>query len=515
MTLSVAEILRLPGVELELVSGADGRTNPVRWVHVSEIEDPTPWLKGGELLLTTGMGVGSTPVAQRRYIDRLIEAGLSGLGFGLGFSFQQVPGSLKRAADRRGFPVFTVPYEVPFIAITEAVFTRLVAEQFETLQRSTDAQQELTRAVLEGGGLQGIVHVLARTSGGWAVVMDLHGVPMAAAPRSAESRAARLWEDLRSSRPEGTGFSLSLADRGHHVSVQPVGARGHVEAFLAVGKKEALSHFDRLVAAHALSLVAIELDKARAVSEAERALRGDLLEALAAGTLGDKEVARGLRRFGFRPGGSLVAIAVQAPRNVAEAEWAISDVLSRAGGGFLTSAREDIVLVLAEPTSVPTSKALRDELVARLSDQVLVGSGSRVEATEVARSIREATYALQVCRLEGRGEADFADLGTYRLLLSMQDPGALRAFAESVLAPLEAYDREHGGELIPSLETFLTRNARWEQAAGDLFVHRHTLRYRMRKVEELTSRDLASSHDRMEFWLALRARDLLGTPTRT
>jgi purine catabolism regulator len=128
---------------------------------------------------------------------------------------------------------------------------------------------------------------------------------------------------------------------------------------------------------------------------------------------------------------------------------------------------------------------------------------------EVGRSLREAKYALQVCRLEGWPHAGFEDLGSYRLLLSMADPGALRAFADSLLAPLDAYDREQNGELIGSLQAFLHHNARWETAAAQLYVHRHTLRYRMRKVEELTRRDLASSFDRMEFWLALRARDLL------
>jgi len=115
---------------------------------------------------------------------------------------------------------------------------------------------------------------------------------------------------------------------------------------------------------------------------------------------------------------------------------------------------------------------------------------------------------LQVCRLEGWESAGFGDLGTYRLLLSMADPDALRAFADSLLAPLDSYDHDHGGELIPSLRSFLEHNARWETAAAELFVHRHTLRYRMRKVEELTGRKLSSSFDRMEFWLALRAREL-------
>src|ERR671923_44048 len=72
--------------------------------------------------------------------------------------------------------------------------------------------------------------------------------------------------------------------------------------------------------------------------------------------------------------------------------------------------------------------------------------------------------------------------------------------------------RDQGGELEASLRAFLEHNARWETAAAELFVHRHTLRYRMRKVEELTGRDLSTPHDRMEFWLAIRARDLLAHP---
>ena len=157
----------------------------------------------------------------------------------------------------------------------------------------------------------------------------------------------------------------------------------------------------------------------------------------------------------------------------------------------------------------PELGSLRSAIADRLGSSVRVGSGGVAQADEVGRSLREARYALQVCRLEGWDAAGFEDLGTYRLLLSMAEPDALRAFADSMLAPLDEYDREQNGELTVSLRAFLQHNARWETAATELFVHRHTLRYRMRKVEELTGRDLSSSFDRMEFWLALRARELL------
>jgi purine catabolism regulator len=154
---------------------------------------------------------------------------------------------------------------------------------------------------------------------------------------------------------------------------------------------------------------------------------------------------------------------------------------------------------------------IRKELEARVEQPARIGAGSSVGPGEVGRSLREARYALQVCRLEKWESAGFEDLGTYRLLLSTVEGDVLRAYADSLLAPLDAYDDGHGGELLESLRAFLEHNARWETAAAELYVHRHTLRYRIRKIEELTGRDLGSSFDRMEFWLALRARELMAT----
>ena len=100
--------------------------------------------------------------------------------------------------------------------------------------------------------------------------------------------------------------------------------------------------------------------------------------------------------------------------------------------------------------------------------------------------------------------ASYRDLGAFQLLLALQDDEALALYCESVLGPLEEGGGEYGDELIRSLEAFIEQNGQWERAARELFCHRHTLRYRIRKVEELTGRDLSSARDRIEFWLALR-----------
>ena len=510
MAFRIEHILGIPGLASTLAAGEAGRSNAVRWVHVSELEDPTPWLKGGELLLTTGMGVGRTPARQRAYVSRLAEAGLAGLGFGTGFSFRKIPKPVRDAAEALGFPVFEVPYDVPFIVITEAVFSRMGSEQVDVLRRSLDGQNALTRAVLDGLGIEGIAKALAAALEGWAVVLDLHGLPIAAAPEGVGARSERLWQELRDARPDGPGFSLSVVDQGDHVTIQPVGARGHVEAFLAVGKPAALGQFDRLVASHALSLLAIELDRLRSVADAERRLRGDFLDSLVRGEIGEEQAARALARFGFASTDRVAVVALEAPLAVEEMVWAVEDVLSRRGGGFLIAPRDSDLFLL-----VPSDggmEELRRQVSSKLRTEVRAGVGSGVPPSQAGRSFREASYALRVCRMEGRPLADFRSLGTYRLLLTLQEPDALRAFADSVLGPLDRYDEQHGGDLISSLWAFLDHNARWESAASGLYVHRHTLRYRMRKVEELTGRNLGSAHDRMEFWLALRARDLLMSP---
>jgi PucR family transcriptional regulator, purine catabolism regulatory protein len=506
MPLSVEDILRIPGLSLRLVAGRRGAGGHIRWAHVSELEDPSAWLKGGELLLTTGMGIGRTPARQRAYVRKLADAGLAGLGFGLGFSHTKVPKPMVDAAEVLDFPVFEVPYEVPFIAITEAVFTQVVAGQFDFLQKASEAQNAMTRAVLDDRGVEGIADELAGAIRGWALLLDLHGRPVAATSRAAKLRAERVWDELRQSRPEGSGFSLTLLDQGHHVWIQPVSPHGRVEAFLAIGKPDSLAQLDRAVASRALALFAIEMAKARAVAEAERRLRGDFFDSLVGGKLTPQEAVRGLAKFGLKGEARVISLEGGAPEHLSRAA---EDVLSRIDGGFLISQHaEGVHALVAEPATVELDR-LRKEVETRIGDHVRIGAGSLVGPTDVGRSLREARYALQVCRLEKWDSAGFEDLGTYRLLLSMVEPDVLRAYADSLLAPLDAYDDGHGGELLQSLRAFLEHNARWETAAAELFVHRHTLRYRIRKIEELTARDLSNSFDRMEFWLALRARELM------
>src|SRR3954451_17030834 len=165
-------------LELEIVAGEGGLDHAVRWVHSSELEDPTPWLSGGELLLTTGLQLGDA-AHQRAYVLRLGQHGLAGLGFGVGFSHARAPEALLAAAAEHDFPVFEVPYELPFIAITEKAFSQLMNEQYAVLRRALSAHERLDRIVLSEAGLDGVAGALASLLGGAAIVFDGRGEVLA------------------------------------------------------------------------------------------------------------------------------------------------------------------------------------------------------------------------------------------------------------------------------------------------------------------------------------------------
>src|SRR5689334_22744187 len=161
-------------LDVHVVAGEAGLDRPVRWVHISELTDPTPWLSGGELLLTTGMQLAGK-AQQRAYVERLAAHGLAGVGFGTGFAHATVPDGVRETAATLGFPLFEVPYEVPFIAVTEKAFTHLVNESYGVLQRALAAHERLERIVLSERGLDGVAGALASLIGGPAIIFDARG----------------------------------------------------------------------------------------------------------------------------------------------------------------------------------------------------------------------------------------------------------------------------------------------------------------------------------------------------
>jgi purine catabolism regulator len=530
--LALRDLLR--DLDVRLVAGEAGVGSAVRWVHISEIVDPTPWLSGGELLLTTGLQL-ERPEIQREYVARLAGHKLAGLGLGTGFAHAEVPPPMLEAADELGFPLFEVPYEVPFIAVTEKAFTHLVNEHYAVLQRALSAHERLERIVLSERGLDGVAGALASLVGGPAIIFDARGDVLArraAGTPLRDAAVAALADELRERAVAGArrgyapggelaGRALALPiPRTPHERPQggAVGDGPAPQAWLVAAKDAGpLTELDRLTLYQAVTVVALELLRRRVADDTERRLAGDVLTAMVSGELDGAELARRLEPFGLR---ELAAVLVLSPPRPLKA--ATEDALARAlreeapSGLAAGTGRFSCALLTPPRGGDEELFALAERLRARVSlevgDELDAGAGRPVAAGDVRRAFHEARCALEARALDvngaGPGLATYRDLGSFQLLLSLQDDEALRLFCDSVLDPIEEGEGAYGGELMRSLEAFIECNGQWERAARRLYCHRHTLRYRIRRVEDLTGRSLDSARDRIDFWLALRGREL-------
>src|SRR3984885_11886716 len=552
--LTVRDLLR--DLDVRLLAGERGLHLPVRWVHISELLDPTPWLSGGELLLTTGMQL-DTEDQQREFAARLADHHLAGLGFGTGFKHATVPEELVEVAAEREFPVFEVPYDVPFIAVPEGAFTQLVNEQYAVLRRALAAQERLERIVLSERGLDALVGALATLIGAAVVVFDSRGEPLqqhafhrAIEPGALESLRGEVRERAR--RREARAFMPSVAE-GNQGLALPVPADGAPrpggnagsdparpgrervrppEAWLvAIKDAGPLSDFDQLTLHQAVTIVALELLRARVAGDTQRRLGGDVLDAVVSGGVAGTELARRLGPFGLSDRVAAIVLGrnADARTSAASLEGALWSALREESLPALVASVGPLACALVAGGADEDLFALGERVAAsadgELPGSVRLGIGRAVPVVDARRSFHEARCALEALGLgiaasaDGNGSgssahvqvATYKDLGSFQLLLSLQDEEALRLFCDSILGPIEASEGPYGGELMRSLEAFIEENGQWERAARRLYCHRHTLRYRIRRVEELTGRNLSSARDRIEFWLALRGRQLVAS----
>ena len=159
--------------------GERAASAPIRWVHVSELADPTPWLSGGELLLSTGMALLDARLAARLRPPARRAPARRAWASASASRTTTLPAALVEEARALDFPLFAVPYEMPFIAITERAFTSLVDEQLDVLQRAVAIQRRMERLVLEERSLGEVVRGLANSIGATVMVLDAAGRPLA------------------------------------------------------------------------------------------------------------------------------------------------------------------------------------------------------------------------------------------------------------------------------------------------------------------------------------------------
>lgn len=531
--ITVQRALELPGLRgglPEVVAGAERLQRTVRWVHAGEVPNIASLLKGGELLLTTGLGLGARPAEQRVFVRKLAERGIAALVVELGPRFTRLPAAIVETARAAGLTLVQLHREVPFVTVTEEVHTEIVNGHYALLQRAEEVHRRCTEALLGGGGIPQVLGVLADFSGNPVFLETADGQLLYAAGAGTEcADPLQVWEGLR-----GRTVDRDGPPAGALLVDVPGGGpgAGSVRARLVLlAVESALLPVHRIAAERAAGSLAVVLMQARQEEELAARGRGDFLTDLAEGRILADDAPAQARVLGFKPGESpLLPVVMRLADGLppgggwAVLARAVAEELAAVGVPVLLGVRpvEGRVPLLLGLRTESERTAVADRVAAALRagveragmqragalpPVVVVGvAGGWAAASAGLRHAAETATAAQGLIDRPWYDARRLDIDLLLWRLHNYDDSALAAFVDRAIGPLRTHDQRSKPPLLPTLQTYLAHAGRKAETARELHLNRQTLYNRLARISELLGTDLDDPQTVLALSLALRAR---------
>ncbi|GAB7006395.1 PucR family transcriptional regulator [Nocardioides sp. AN3] len=498
MAITVADLLEMPHLRLSLVSGEDGVRRSVSWTHVSDLPEPWRWLTGGELLLTNGMSFPAEGPEQRALIERLDEAGASALAIGDQMYCPPLTDELLATSERLGLSVLSVEFPMPFVAISQAVAAANLVEQSDRLVRTEKIYRTLQRMVSTDEGASVLREPLAQVLGCEVHVCHrASGEPWYPGDPRFDAVLAGTLRDIAHGRADLRAGALvvPLPD-GRDVRLIDIPTQ---QGALMVLVSKGRNAVDAILMQHAVTVLALELSQSVVAMEHRRRLGAELLTQLTEGRAEPRAARRQLRGLGLDVARSrLYAVRgddAERLRDVHIALWRNRIV-------HAVTYRSGVLHLLASSAS-----EVHEVLRADLGPHALIGVSGPLGAVERApEALREAAWALRAAEGSVGRTFHYGEATPFIGIGGLDDAAALVA---RVLGPLLEYERMHDTPLLATLDSFLRCQRSWQKTADTMQVHRQTVLYRIRKVEEITGRSTSETADIAELWLALRAQSLI------
>ena len=536
----VRDLLDVPDLRLRLLTDVAGMDRAIGHVYTTDLPDPSRYLTPGDLVLT-GLIWCRAPGDADRFVSALVRGGVSALG--AGEALGTVPDEVIQACGRHGLPLLAVPAEISFAAVTEEVGRRLSGDRATEMTRVLGRRRLLLSAVAEGAGLDAMFRLMGRELGAECWLLTglgrVVGGTGASLPGPVALRLA--CEYLRADRmPAATEVSVPGAGAGKY-SLFAVGGEPRITSwFLAcAGREQDWPHELRESVAELAADVALERARLDAARTGDRKLAEAIVTMLASGGgegAAPAEIASLMRAAGLPPDGRYLVAAMGAEADRVTGpnadRWRCdlaAELVPPVAEGALVAPLGDEIVVLVPADAVTPDEAVPAEhhLAAGIraaqpaveSDRsrvrITVGVSAPAETvTALPGALHEAGSARRLAALRLAGPGGTAavsvvtsdEVASHELLLASVPASVLRSFRERLLGPLLAYDDQHRAELLPTLREFLACSGSWNACAAKMYVHVNTVRYRIRRIEELTGRNLSSLDDQVDFFLALRIR---------
>jgi purine catabolism regulator len=551
MAVSVEQILKLGALsKARVLAGARGLERPVSSVTVGEVPDIADWLSGGEIVLSTMFALTDDTDRQRDFCRRIMVAGASALFVKPTRFVGSFPPDILEIAEKRGFPIVEVPQEIRWTRIMQEAMEVLINRQASMLEKSQEIHRELLDVVISGGGWTEVASAVSRLIDKAVLVLDVSLEPLGVSSDFPwpEGELPRLL-DRPAVRSQFEGLArfptkvLHLVEAG----VPPLFAVPIVVSHSCLGyvctitERPELEEMERLALEHAATVAAVEMAREQVRFETEVRLKGDFVDDLIGGRFSSEDSL--LRRASFLgcdlSRGATVVVAdideferTMASRQLSENEVQrikarffnrCTRVVADLEPSSLVSLKSDRVIIFLSGPSSRDPKEIelltgRVQALGREVSDLSISIGVSRFTTDLSglrKAFEEALAALKVGRkLEGSGSAmHFDGVGSYKLLLSIweHDPEELRSLYLETIDPVDQYDRQSDSKLVHTLVTYLGNDENLSKTAQDLYAHRHTVRYRLQKIADLTGLSVFRSEDKERLSLGLKARSLLRT----
>ena len=538
MPLTVADVLKeIPLFSsAQVVAGQKGLHRVIRWTHIVDFPDVEPWVRAGDFLLTTAFALKDNPAMQRELIPSLVQKGLSGMAVAIGRYFCEIPPEMTRSADDLAFPILTIPFEIPFVEITQAIHRRIVTEQYDLLEKSFHIHRVLTQLVLQEGDLGAVAESLAKLINRSVTIEDtsFHLLACAAASPEDDVRKQTISEG-RTPEPVVTyltaqGFFDEIRRNPGPRLLPPIPQLGltleRIIAPIIVGAQlygyvwiiaanNPLAELDFQAIESATIVAALIITRQQTIYETEQRLKDSLLNNLI-----DPDpyhdiasVIETFQKLGLQYGYRVLVLEQVSDKLLDSSRLcALIEAEMRTTEQRLTVIhREQRFIVLLGATEAAQGKDAAERLLQVTKDEGIalaigIGSFSR-QATHVRQCYQQVQEALQIGKTISPGQPGvwvFEDLGFLHWLRSL--PSDLQSDNRyyGLIRAMEDYDQKNDSELLKTLEAYLDHLGNSQQAARVLFIHRNTLNQRRGKIEENWDIDLKNSQTLINLIVAIK-----------
>ncbi len=531
--LNISDVLRLAlPLSTTVITGAQQAKRNVQWaVIVTSWENLPQQVAAGDLVVVPlNFQKQASTTTLLTYFEEMVALDISGI-----LLFAEVPDVVVEKAADINLTLLIAPKGVTVREVYQAIIYLLADQQAATMERGMQLYRKLSEMSREEKGLQAMIDVIGKLTGKIVVIQDKRlEVQAVTIPDNIEIDVADLEEILvRREELPAVLRNRKAAARAHQSYwqqllpvknlgrlVSPIVSGDRARGYLSIiGLADELDLLDTLTVEHGAAACALEMAKAKAVSEAKKALRGNFLEGLLAGTLPSKEIQRLSGRLDHDTGD---------PHAIMTFTWAETDSpsirrLETTLNWLLQNhTRPALVHIYGDQHACVFQSLRSDEdmetahqLARRLFEQIdaeypknhlIAGiSGPAKTLDEWSKVYQEALQAMQLGgRLKLYQMVDFESLGIYRLLGKLEDMEAVQEFTDQVIGPLVAYDQQHRSALVQTIDEYFNHHGNISQTAEALFIHRNTLLYRLDRIQELTGHNLNQANMRLALHLSLK-----------